>query len=73
MGSLTKMPNRKNRTNGARTHGMTETKRGGGFWNSRIKKGLREEAFFEIFANQPKPESLTQSEILSLETDFRTN
>lgn len=68
------MPNRKNRAGEARTDGMIRTeRRGEGSENGRIKKGLREEAFFEIFAYQPKPESLTQSEILSLGRDFRTN
>lgn len=48
-------------------------KKGKGAENGRIKKGLREEAFFEIFAYQPKPESLTQSEILSPGRDFPSN
>lgn len=52
---------------------MRIKRRGKSYENGRIKKGLREEAFFEIFAYQPKPESLTQSEILSLGRDFRTN
>lgn len=68
------MPNRKNLAGEARMDGTIRIKRRGkGSENSRIKKGLREEAFFEIFAYQPKPESLTQSEILSLGRDFRTN
>lgn len=31
------------------------------------------EAFFEMFAYQPKQESLTQSELLSVGMDFGTN
>jgi len=68
------MPNRKNLAREACSDGTMRIKRRGkSSENGRIKKGLRKEAFFEIFAYQPKPESLTQSEILSLETDFRTN
>lgn len=48
------MPNRKNLAGEARTDGMIRTeRRGNGSENGRIKKGLREEAFFEIFASRP--------------------
>lgn len=68
------MPNRKKPAKRSRSDGMLRIKRRGkSSVNGRIKKGLREEAFFEIFASRPWPESLTQSEILSLGRDFRTN
>lgn len=68
------MPNRKNLAGGACPDGSIRIKRRGkSSENGRIKKGLRKEAFFEIFAYQPKPESLTQSEILTPGRDFPSN
>lgn len=68
------MPNRKNLAGGACPDGTIRIKRRGkSSENGRIKKGLRKEAFFEIFASRPWPKSLTQSEILSPGRDFRTN
>lgn len=62
------MPNRKKQAKRSRSDGVMRIKiRGKGSGDSRIKKGLLEEAFFKIFAYQPKPVSLTQSEILSPE------
>lgn len=68
------MPNRKKSgRRGPDGRHETSRRKGEGSENGRIKKGLHEEAFFEIFASRPWPESLTQSEILSLGRDFRTN